>query len=430
MAPVDEVFSQLQGFVAKSAAELSQGVERGWHGAVARFDAARRNPVPLPLPFASIAGVDRSGQAADGQAGGFRLPDPLRALQTVISGGRPKEAILEPKAPRRRRVSAADGNIEGLVLVSNKAYDGDGSATDARRNQLPTIRTSLSRAMEATYAGRQRVSGAEADVDSERGRGRREGGAVLAGSALKARDGRKFEVRGSPLVSLPPLPLTSSRLPVPFANDDNYDEDDDGALAALLRPPPPSPLGAAGSSPSSATAAAAAANSAGGARGGAVVVSSPGGRRQAGQQRQQQAGGVRMGADGAEEWAGPAPDFLKKAAQEAGPATKEELGRATWTFLHTLAAQFPEKPNKQQQKDAKEFVTLLARVYPCKICSYHFQKIVKANPPQAGSRGELEQYMCRLHNIVNRSLKKPEFPCKRVSSRWGSLECEDNACEV
>ncbi|CAI5508759.1 unnamed protein product [Closterium sp. Naga37s-1] len=397
MAPVDEAFSQLQGFVARSAAELSQGVERGWHGAVARFDAARRNPVPFPLPLASIAGVDRRGQAADGQAGGFRLPDPLRALQTVISGGRPKEVVLEPKAPRRRRVPAADGNNEGLVLVSNKAYDDDGSATDARRNQLPTIRTSLSRAMEATYAGRQRVSGAEADVDSERGRGRREGGAVLAGSALKARDGRRFEE-------------------LDYINDDNYDEDDDGALAALLRPPPPSPLAADGSSPSSAAAAAAAssASSAGGARAGAVVVSSPGGRRQAGQQRQQQAGGARMGADGAEEWAGPAPDFLTKAAQEAGPATKEELGRATWTFLHTLAAQ----------------VTLLARVYPCKICSYHFQKIVKANPPQAGSRGELEQYMCRLHNIVNRSLKKPEFPCKRVSSRWGSLECEDNACEV
>ncbi|CAI5485493.1 unnamed protein product [Closterium sp. Naga37s-1] len=385
MAPVDEILSQMQGFVAKGAVELSQGVERGWHGAVARFDAARRNPVPFPLPLASIAGVDRRGQAADGQAGGFRLPDPLRALQTVISGGRPKEVVLEPKAPRRRRVPAADGNNEGLVLVSSKAYDGDGSATDARRNQLPTIRTSLSRAMEATYAGRQRVSGAEADVDSERGRGRREGGAVLAGSALKARDGRRFEE-------------------LDYINDDNYDEDDDGALAALLRPPPPSPLAADGSSPSSAAAAAAAssASSAGGARAGAVVVSSPGGRRQAGQQRQQQAGGARMGADGAEEWAGPAPDFLMKAAQEAGPATKEELGRATWTFLHTLAAQFPEKPSKQQQKDAKEFVTLLARVYPCKICSYHFQKIVKANPPQAGSRGELEQYMCRLHNIVNR----------------------------
>ncbi|GJP49413.1 hypothetical protein CLOM_g8622 [Closterium sp. NIES-68] len=323
MAPVDEVFSQLQGFVAKGAAELSQGVERGWHGAVARFDAARRNPLPLPLPLASIAGADRSGSGSDGQRGGFRLPDPIKALQAAMSGGRPQETPLEPSAgSRRRRVVAAESPSDGLVLVSNKAY-GDGSATDARRNQLPTIRTSLSQAMEATYAGRQGARGMEGDVDRERGRGRREGGAVLAGSAVKGRDGRKYE-----------------------------------------------------------------------------------------------------------EWAGPAPDFLKKAAQEAGPATKEELGRATWTFLHTLAAQFPEKPSKQQQKDAKEFVTLLARVYPCKICSYHFQKIVKANPPQAGSRGELEQYMCRLHNIVNRSLKKPEFPCKRVSSRWGSLECEDNACEV
>ncbi|CAI5473016.1 unnamed protein product [Closterium sp. Yama58-4] len=218
MAPVDEVFSQLQGFVAKSAAELSQGVERGWHGAVARFDAARRNPVPSPLPLASIAGVDRRGQAADGQAGGFRLPDPLRALQTVISGGRPKEAVLEPKVPRRRRFPAADGDSEGLVLVSNKAYDGDGSASDARRNQLPTIRTTLSRAMEAAYAGRQRVSGAEAGVDSERGRGRREGGAVLAGSALKARDGRRFEVRGSPLPSRHlPSSLKFSRLLVAIA---------------------------------------------------------------------------------------------------------------------------------------------------------------------------------------------------------------------
>ncbi|GJP49412.1 hypothetical protein CLOM_g8622 [Closterium sp. NIES-68] len=394
MAPVDEVFSQLQGFVAKGAAELSQGVERGWHGAVARFDAARRNPLPLPLPLASIAGADRSGSGSDGQRGGFRLPDPIKALQAAMSGGRPQETPLEPSAgSRRRRVVAAESPSDGLVLVSNKAY-GDGSATDARRNQLPTIRTSLSQAMEATYAGRQGARGMEGDVDRERGRGRREGGAVLAGSAVKGRDGRKYE-------------------------ELDYSNDEDDDLAALLRPPPPSPLAADASSPI-ATAAAVA----------AVVVSSPGRRSQAGQQRQQQAGSVRVGADGTEEWAGPAPDFLKKAAQEAGPATKEELGRATWTFLHTLAAQFPEKPSKQQQKDAKEFVTLLARVYPCKICSYHFQKIVKANPPQAGSRGELEQYMCRLHNIVNRSLKKPEFPCKRVSSRWGSLECEDNACEV
>ena len=39
-----------------------------------------------------------------------------------------------------------------------------------------------------------------------------------------------------------------------------------------------------------------------------------------------------------------------------GPVTREELGRATWTLLHTLAAQFPENPTRQQRKDATQLV--------------------------------------------------------------------------
>jgi hypothetical protein len=44
-------------------------------------------------------------------------------------------------------------------------------------------------------------------------------------------------------------------------------------------------------------------------------------------------------------------------APHAG-VSKEELGRATWTFLHTLAAQFPEKPTRSQQKDVKTMVMI------------------------------------------------------------------------
>lgn len=39
-----------------------------------------------------------------------------------------------------------------------------------------------------------------------------------------------------------------------------------------------------------------------------------------------------------------------------GVVSKEEVGRATWTFLHTLAAQYPEKPSRQQRRDAKNLV--------------------------------------------------------------------------
>jgi hypothetical protein len=57
--------------------------------------------------------------------------------------------------------------------------------------------------------------------------------------------------------------------------------------------------------------------------------------------------------------------------------TREELGRASWVFLHTLAAQFPERPTKQQQRDARSLVDALTRIYPCGDCAKHFSAIVK-----------------------------------------------------
>ena len=36
--------------------------------------------------------------------------------------------------------------------------------------------------------------------------------------------------------------------------------------------------------------------------------------------------------------------------------SREELGRATWLLLHTLAAQYPETPSKQQRKDVTAMV--------------------------------------------------------------------------
>ncbi|KAI5066931.1 hypothetical protein GOP47_0017459 [Adiantum capillus-veneris] len=114
----------------------------------------------------------------------------------------------------------------------------------------------------------------------------------------------------------------------------------------------------------------------------------------------------------------------------SAPASKESLGHATWTFLHTLAAQFPEKPTRQQQRDAKELMAILSRLYPCKECADHFKEVLKANPVQAGSGVQLAQWMCRVHNVVNRSLGKSIFPCQRVDARWGALDCEEGACDL
>ncbi|KAK4437996.1 FAD-linked sulfhydryl oxidase ERV1 [Sesamum alatum] len=124
------------------------------------------------------------------------------------------------------------------------------------------------------------------------------------------------------------------------------------------------------------------------------------------------------------------PAELLQKGKSSGPTTKEDLGRATWTFLHTLAAQYPDKPTRQQRKDVKELMAILSRMYPCKECADHFKEVIRANPVQAGSHHDFSQWLCHVHNVVNRSLGKPVFPCERVDARWGKLECERRECDL
>ncbi|KAL8060708.1 hypothetical protein ABFX02_02G042500 [Erythranthe guttata] len=124
------------------------------------------------------------------------------------------------------------------------------------------------------------------------------------------------------------------------------------------------------------------------------------------------------------------PDEILKKGKSSSPTTKEDLGRATWTFLHTLAAQYPDKPTRQQKRDVKELMAILSRMYPCKECADHFKEVIRSNPVEAGSHHEFSQWVCRVHNVVNRSLGKLVFPCERVDARWGKLECEQRACDL
>ena len=103
------------------------------------------------------------------------------------------------------------------------------------------------------------------------------------------------------------------------------------------------------------------------------------------------------------------------------PPDVEVLGRATWTFLHTLAANYPEKPSVQEQRDMGSFMRTLGRFYPCWHCADDFRVWMdKGNEPRTASRGEFENWMCRAHNEVNRKLGKKEFDCSpsSLSIRW------------
>lgn len=62
-----------------------------------------------------------------------------------------------------------------------------------------------------------------------------------------------------------------------------------------------------------------------------------------------------------------------------------------------------------------------------------------ATPPlQVQTRAAFQQWLCRSHNIVNRSLGKPVFNCDLADMAWGRMDCgegEDAAgagpgCEI
>ena len=60
------------------------------------------------------------------------------------------------------------------------------------------------------------------------------------------------------------------------------------------------------------------------------------------------------------------------------PPDTGQLGRATWTFLHTWAAYYPEEPTRSQQSLARSMVEGLAEFYPCHFCRAHLQEQVCA----------------------------------------------------
>lgn len=60
--------------------------------------------------------------------------------------------------------------------------------------------------------------------------------------------------------------------------------------------------------------------------------------------------------------------------ESACPVDREELGRATWTFLHTTAAYYPNEPSMNQQKEMAQFIKTFAQFYPCDDCAGSMRK--------------------------------------------------------
>lgn len=107
------------------------------------------------------------------------------------------------------------------------------------------------------------------------------------------------------------------------------------------------------------------------------------------------------------------------APQAECPPDVEELGRSTWTLLHSLTANYPERPSFTQQTETKQFIGLFGKLYPCWVCADDFRAWMRdGNEPRVSNRDEFGKWMCEAHNAVNVKLGKSKFDCNKWEERW------------
>ncbi|PLB38427.1 flavin-linked sulfhydryl oxidase [Aspergillus candidus] len=113
---------------------------------------------------------------------------------------------------------------------------------------------------------------------------------------------------------------------------------------------------------------------------------------------------------------------LPTESQTQCPPDVEELGRSTWTLLHSMTAAYPARASPEQQTDMQSFLRLFGRLYPCWVCADDFRTWMAEpsgrNQPRLGGRSEFGTWMCEAHNAVNRKLGKREFDCRFWEERW------------
>ena len=67
---------------------------------------------------------------------------------------------------------------------------------------------------------------------------------------------------------------------------------------------------------------------------------------------------------------------------EGCPLDRSELGKSSWDLLHTIAANYPDQPSEEQQRQMTAFIEGLAAFYPCIHCAKDFQANVALSPPR------------------------------------------------
>ena len=88
-----------------------------------------------------------------------------------------------------------------------------------------------------------------------------------------------------------------------------------------------------------------------------------------------------------------------------------EVGRSGWHFIHSLAANYPEKPIFREKYSLYGFFDSIINFYPCEKCRKHLLYNINKHGLRKDNKTDLNMFVCYLHNEVNKQQGRELFPC-------------------
>ena len=84
-------------------------------------------------------------------------------------------------------------------------------------------------------------------------------------------------------------------------------------------------------------------------------------------------------------------------------------GSKFWFTMETVAYFYPNHPTTDEMLSAKQFYESLRVLLPCPGCASHYSKLLEEIPVDGAvtSRSNLIAWVNKIHNEVNRRLRKP-----------------------
>ena len=118
---------------------------------------------------------------------------------------------------------------------------------------------------------------------------------------------------------------------------------------------------------------------------------------------------------------------------------KKMWGPCAWHLLHIISIGNGKEIKKKYINSYNLFYKTFGYIIPCTICSEHYKNIFgifhKINTDYM-NRDYLIKWVCDLHNIVNKNLKKVEFKlndcidCNKYINNSMDLEIDDLCIRV